>query len=110
MKKDPYATAEESASVMAKGLTTKRIAAINHVLLMMDARDTYEMCATPEYQIKELYEVAYDLAEQRAELLGVLKDMYTAASGGVKTCGHDFHCTCPYDEALVTITKCEAAQ
>lgn len=75
MKKDPYATSEESASVMAKGLTTKRIAAINHVLLMMDARDAYEMCGTPEYQIKELYEVAYDLAEQRAELLGALKDI-----------------------------------
>lgn len=73
MKKDPYATAEESASVMAKGLTTKRIAAINHVLLMMDARDAYEMGSTPEYQIEQLYEVAYDLAEQRAELLVALK-------------------------------------
>lgn len=81
MKKDPYATAEESASVMAKGLTTKRIAAINHVLLMMDARDAYEMCGTPEYQIKELYEVAYDLAEQRAELLGALKDSLVIHAG-----------------------------
>lgn len=105
MKKDPYATAEESASVMAKGLTTKRIAAINHVLLMMDARDAYEMCGTPEYQIKELYEVAYDLAEQRAELLGALKQCRLEFEAWAELDGEE-----PYNNPRLNdlIAKCEA--
>lgn len=73
MKNDPYATAEESASVMAKNLTDERRSAINHVQGKMGALGCWEQGVTAEYVAFQAQSVAYELAEQRDELLDALR-------------------------------------
>lgn len=41
------------------------------------------------------------------ELLAALKDLLAEASGGKKSCGHEFECICPFNAAKEALRKAE---
>lgn len=101
MCKDPYATAEESASVMSS-LPQARKDAINHVNDLLDGRDLMEQGVTAEAYTKGLFEVAADLAENNAALLDALLEAEAALECALdrlkssKPADYAFHVTSEY--------------
>ena len=45
------------------------------------------------------------LRAEKAELHEALSDMWAEASGAPKSCGHDFACVCPGEEAKAALAK-----
>jgi len=45
------------------------------------------------------------LIAARPELLEALRDLLAEASGGTKSCGHDFTCVCAFDKARAAVRK-----
>lgn len=73
MNKDPYATAEESASVMAKNVNPGRKSAIEHVGRLIEEKFLDEQGVSDAAYTRGLHAIAVDLAEKNAELLEALQ-------------------------------------
>lgn len=69
MNKDPYATAEESASVMAKNVNPGRKSAIEKVAWLIAGKFLDEQGVSDAAYTRGLHEIAVNLAEKNAELL-----------------------------------------
>lgn len=68
MTNDPYATAEQSASVMAKNLTQERKAAIQAVELMLSAKGLHEQGVSDAAYTRGLHCIAVELSQENAKL------------------------------------------